>query len=523
VFTFPLRQDGGRLGALDLYRTTPGPLDSDDLDAAQTLADVATAYLVNAKSRDLARVTSDAFRYGALHDSLTGLPNRLLLQQRLEHAARRAKRSKTFAAILFADLDRFKLVNDTYGHVVGDELLIAVASRLTALVRPGDTLARFAGDEFVFLCEELHTPADVELVAQRVQNSFAEPFVLHNLTISVTASVGMAAAGYGGDISEALIVDADVAMYQAKRKGGATHQTLDLDEASARFDRSTLESDLRSALSAGSLDVAYQPIVRCADNVVTGVEALLRWRHPTRGRVPATAMVATAERSGLIVPVGAWLLERSCADHARWLAEHPQRPLDLAVNVSGRQLMSPGYVEEIAGVLTRSGMDPAALILEITESILVDDTDRALSILDSLKQLGVRLAMDDFGTGYSSLSYLHRLPLDIIKIDQSFVDQIDSRPTSSAIVAAVTNLGHVLGLSVTAEGVETQTQRDAVVAAGCECAQGYFFAHPMSAAAIGDGLRTSFERSIDLTDGPAGVGSPAGLGHHGDYDRATSA
>ena len=488
VFTFPLRHGDGRLGALDLYRDTPGPLDPHDMGVAQTLADVAAAYLLNAQAREEVRATADRFHHIALHDPLTGLPNRLLLQQRLEHAALRAKRSNTNAAILFADLDRFKQVNDTYGHHVGDELLLEVAHRLTGLVRPGDTLARVSGDEFVFLCEDLHTAADAEIVARRIDRAFIAPFVLSDLELTITASVGMAYAGPGEDISDELVERADTAMYEAKRKGGASHQVIDLREALQATDRNSLERELRDAFLAEQLEVAYQPIVRSHDGLVTGVEALLRWNHPERGAVSPMVMVEIAEQSELICNIGEWVLDRSCRDRMAWLQEHPGAPLDVAVNVSIRQLMDPGICSMITGVLERTGMDPTALVLEMTENVLIEDSERAMAALDQLNDLGIRLALDDFGTGYSSLSYLRRLPVHIVKIDQGFIADIGaasaSGTTTGAIVAAVTNLAHVLGLTVTAEGVETETQRDEVSAMGCESAQGYFFARPMPASEI---------------------------------------
>jgi diguanylate cyclase (GGDEF)-like protein len=487
VFAFPLRHSGGRLGALDLYRSTPGPLEAKDMAAAQTLADVAAAYLVNAQGRDDARLKSDSFRHSASHDPLTGLPNRALLLQRLEHAALRGRRSHSHAAVLFVDVDRFKVVNDTHGHQVGDELLVAIARRLSALVRPGDTLARFSGDEFVFLCEDMASAADIELLADRVDTAFIDPFLLGDVELALTASVGMAFAGPGEEISVRLIANADIAMYQTKRKGGASHQVIDLREASETLNRNSLERDLRSAFAQDNLTVAYQPIVRSADSVVTGVEALLRWEHPERGAVSALAMVEAAEQSGLIVKVGAWVLERACRDRGRWAAAYPDLPLDVAVNVSARQLMRQEFGATVASVLARTGMRPTALILEVTENLLVEDSDRAIATLTELKQLGVRIALDDFGTGFSSLSYLRRLPIDIVKIDQSFISDM-TPPFGSTITAAVTNLAHILGLSVTAEGIETETQRDAIQSIGCESAQGYFYARPMSAAAIAEEL-----------------------------------
>jgi diguanylate cyclase (GGDEF)-like protein len=506
VFTFPLRHGDGRLGALDLYRDTPGALTPGDMDAAQTLADVAAAYLLNAQSREEARATSDRFHHSAQHDPLTGLPNRLLLQDRLEHASQRAQRSSTSAAVLFADLDRFKQVNDIHGHPVGDELLIAVAHRLLGLVRPGDTLARVSGDEFVFLCEDLHSPSDVEILARRIDAAFARPFALSGLELSITASVGVAFAGAGEDISGHLMVEADAAMYEAKRSGGGSHLLIDLRPAFRTSGRDSLELDLRAALAGEDLAVVYQPIVRSGDGLVTGVEALVRWIHPQRGAVPASSLVALAEQSGLINELGAWVLERSCLDRGRWLDEHPHAPLDLAVNVSPRQLMGPDFCGIVAEVLERTGMDPAALVLEMTENVFIEDGEHATAVLVELKNLGVRFALDDFGTGFSSLNYLLRLPVSIVKIDQSFIAGIGHNPTGGAIVAAVTELAHALGLAVTAEGVETRLQHDQVTAIGCESAQGYFYARPMTAATIGEQLASVATGSLHL---PTPMEAPA--------------
>ena len=484
IFTFPLRHGDDRLGALNLYSDSPGQLDPRDMDAAQTMADVATAYLLNAQARSEVQAASDRVRHDALHDQLTGLPNRLLLAQRLEHAGQRASRSRTSCAVLFADLDRFKQVNDTYGQRVGDELLLAVARRLSSLVRPGDTLARVCADEFVFLCEDLSGSAGAEVLAKRIDDAFATPFELSGTDLTVTASVGLAFAGPGEEVSNRLVVKADIAMYQVKRKGGASHQIIDLRAAHESNNRQDLERDLRMAFGQDRLDVAYQPIVRSADGVVTGVEALLRWGDPRRASGSPLAMVRAAEQTGLINDIGAWVLERACHDRGRWLHDHPDMPLDLAVNVSGRQLMGPDFAATVAVVLALTGMDPAALVLEMTEDVVIEDSARSRRVLADLRGLGIRLALDDFGTGYSSLSYLRRLPVQILKIDQSFIADIGQSSTGGAVVAAVTHLAHVLGLSVVAEGVETESQRDQVRAIGCESAQGFLYARPMSASAI---------------------------------------
>ncbi|MDQ1605099.1 MAG: hypothetical protein QOE01_2944 [Actinomycetota bacterium] len=482
VFTFPLRHGDTQLGALDLYRDTAGELDAHAMAVAQTLADVAAAYLLSAQAREQALEVSNQFRDSALHDSLTGLPNRVLLHQRLEHAAARARRSHGTVAVLFADLDRFKQVNDVYGHAAGDALLVAVAGRLSSLIRGGDTLARVSGDEFVFLCEDLSTYDDVELLATRIDEAFAVPFVLPDVgtELLVTASVGIAYSGPGETVTSQLVVNADIAMYQAKRQGGADHQVVDLRAAKKDEQRHHLEQDLRSALARGQLGLAYQPIVRTADGTVIGVEALLRWTHPVNGAVPADTAVGLAEQSGLITEIGAWVLDQACRDRADWLAMRPDKPLDLSVNVSARQLMARGFVDTVKDVLDRTGMEPAALVLEVTESVFVEDNDRVIQMLTDLKNLGLQLALDDFGTGFSSLEYLRRFPVDRVKIDGTFVVDLGKDPATTAIVRAVTELAHVLDLQVTAEGVESERQRSEVLSVGCEFAQGFLFARPMS-------------------------------------------
>jgi len=487
VFAFPLRHGSGRLGALDLYRDRAGELDPRDMAAAQTLADVTAAYLLNAQARLEAREISDRFRASALHDPLTGLPNRALLQQRIEHAARRAHRSHTQAAVLFADLDRFKWVNDTYGHQAGDELLVGVARRLSEVVRPGDTLARVSGDEFVILCEDMVDVGDALRMAARLGDAFTVPFTVGGTEIICSVSVGVAYSGPGEGVTDQLVSHADIAMYQAKRRGGATHQVSGLRAAPGLDDQDRLDRDLATALPGGQLELAYQPIVGTGDGAVPGVEALLRWTHPERGAVPALTAIGIAERNGLMGEVGAWVMARACADRGRWLAEHPDRPLDVSVNVSVRQFLAPGFADTVVDVLARTQMDPASLLLEVTEGVFVEDFGRAASVLSELRSLGVRLVLDEFGTGYGSLAYLRRLPFDGIKIDRSLVADIGRDPSGAAVVAAVVNLAHALGLRVTAEGVETREQHDVVVASGCELAQGFHYGRPLPASGV-DGL-----------------------------------
>lgn len=484
VFTLPLHHATGRLGALDLYLEPAGPLDPRHLAVAQTLSDVASAYLLNAQSRDQARDGADQARSSALYDALTGLPNRVLLEQRIEHAAQRAERSQTFAGVMIIDLDEFASINACHGHAAGDQLLRAVADRLLSSVRPGDTLARTRGDEYMLLCEDLPGPREVEDVAGRLAGALSTPFVLPATgggPLMVTATVGLAYAGAGEDLSYEVVVDAAVALYQARRRDGVRNRLVDLRSARQMGDRSVFRRDLQNASALDRLDVAYQPIVRTADGRVTGAEALLRWTDPNRGPIDPRAMVSVAERDGLILQIGEWVLRRACEDHDHW-SRAVASPVDVSVNVSAKQLMAPGFSATVATVLAETSMDPAALVLELTESIFLDDTERALMVLDDLRAFGVRMALDDFGTGYSGLSHLRRFPVDIVKIDQAFIADIGSGSAGTAgtaIIRAVARLAHELDLSVTAEGVETTAQHEQIRRLGCDHAQGFLYGAPM--------------------------------------------
>jgi len=401
VFTFPLHHGEHRLGALDLYREAPGGLDEHTMATAQTLADVAAAYLINAQARDDARVASEQHR-------------------------QRAMRTGESTAILFVDLDDFKLVNDTHGHHVGDELLVAVAHRLAALVRPDDTLARVSGDEFVLLCENLVDRSDAEVLVRRIEESFELPFELSGVEVTLTASVGIAVAGPGEVNSDRLLVEADSAMSRA-RQASRWGRHLPARREVSDLDGCIPTREVRSALYNDELEVVYQPLVRRADGLITGVKALLRWTHPTRGAVSPAAIVAVAEQSDLISEVGAWVLERGGDDRTRWLASHPGVTLDLAVNVSVRQLLAPDFLGTVATVLAATDTAPTGLILEVTESVLMEDLAHSRAVLDQLRATGVRIALDD---------------------------------------------------------LETEQQHDEITAIGCESAQEPYDADPMTAAAI---------------------------------------
>jgi diguanylate cyclase (GGDEF)-like protein len=483
VFTFPLRQGDRRLGALDLYRDAVGDLTADEVATAQTLADVAAAYLVNAQARSDLQRTSDRSHERSVHDALTGLPNRILLLERIGHAILRTGRSKKLVAVLFVDLDRFKTVNDVHGHQTGDALLVAVGARIGAALRSEDTLARLSGDEFVILCEELDQVVQVATVAERVVKELGMPFTLAGTEVEISASVGIAFASQILCDAEQLLHAADVAMYQVKHKGGASHQIIDLEaQQLAEYD-TDLRGALRGAVDRGELRLEYQPIVDTGGGRIRGVEALLRWDHPSRGAIPPTTTIPLAEQSGLIIAIGRWVLEQACTERTAWCCDPGST---MAVNISAHQLMAPGFVTTVAEVLSDTCTEAPSLTLEITEGALIRDTKRAHLVLDQLKELGVLLALDDFGTGYSSLSYLKQFPVDIVKIDQSFVIDLTRDEASHAIVSKSIELAHLLGLAVVAEGVETSEQHEAIAALECDLCQGFYFGRPVSSSLTGE-------------------------------------
>lgn len=499
VFTFPMRLDETRLGAVDLYRDTAGALSRQDLHAAQILADVAAAYLFNAQARIDSSATVARLQHRSLHDPLTGLPNRALLEELLGQAVARARRSHHVAAVLFVDLDGFKAVNDTYGHQVGDELLRAVAIRLTGVLRPGDTLGRLGGDEFVVLCEDLLGVADAELVARRITTALGDPFDVADRRVAVSASVGVAFSGPGQDIPEVLLRNADVAMYQAKENGGGHHRVVDATARLAVDRRNGLEYDLEQSQRRGQLAVVYQPIHDVRSGELAAVEALLRWEHPERGTVSPDVVIPSAERTGLILSIGEWVLRQACLDLQQWrdpgptasgptapgrAAPGPMAPRravpSVAVNVSAHQVMGPGFAGTVERILAETDADPAAVCLEVTESVFLADADRALTVMADLKDLGVRLSLDDFGTGYSSLSYLRQFPFDVVKIDRSFTSAVPTDRVTRSIVAAMIDLSHVLNLTVTAEGVETAVELTEISRLGADHAQGYHLSRPLT-------------------------------------------
>jgi diguanylate cyclase (GGDEF)-like protein/PAS domain S-box-containing protein len=421
----------------------------------------------------------------AFHDPLTGLANRALFLDRVTHALEvTARYGRQPVAVLFLDLDNFKTINDSFGHVPADQLLAVVARRLVDAVRTSDTVARLGGDEFAILLEDPAATMTPSTAAERITASLNEPFLVEGKEVFVTASIGIAIANQ--DFSPAdLLRNADTAMYQAKARGKARYEVFEARMHAETLARLELENELRRALERHELSLRYQPIVSLRDGTITGMEALVRWEHPRRGTLLPAEFIALAEDTGLIVPIGEWVLSEACHQAKQWQDRYgPDVPFTMTVNVSGHQLQNAGMAAAVRSALTDSGLDPATLVLEITESVLMQQTDTLLTHLKALKALRVRLAIDDFGTGYSSLSYLKRFPIDILKIAKPFIDDVGSGLTDSALARAIIGLGDTLKLQTIAEGIELPTQLAELRALGCELGQGYYFARPLAPDAI---------------------------------------
>ena len=418
----------------------------------------------------------------AHHDRLTGLPNRARLQDRLDDAIGYARTHNTALAVMFLDVDNFKIVNDSLGHSAGDHVLVGFAERLAAMLRPDDTVGRFGGDEFVVLLENITDVNDAVMVAERLLEDLRHPLRIGDQSVFLSVSVGIAVSIGGHDSADVLLRNADSAMYQAKSRGRARVEVFDdgLPERSAR--RMQLEGDLHRALDNNEFVLHWQPKVALDTGRIVSAEALVRWNHPERGLNQPTEFIRVTEEIELIVRIGGWVLEEAISQRAAWEAEHgDEAPWSIAVNVSALQLAAPRAMESVIQVLERWHWAPERLVLELTESVLMDEAGEASPILHKLKQLGVQIAIDDFGTGYSSLSYLHRYPVDQVKLDRSFVSGIDRHGEGSAIARAVINMAHALGISVTAEGVETDEQRLGLRVLGCDRAQGFFFSPALPA------------------------------------------
>jgi diguanylate cyclase (GGDEF)-like protein len=419
----------------------------------------------------------------SLRDSLTRLPNRKLFKDRLDHALARAVRHPELVAVHFLDLDDFKNINDTMGHAAGDQLLTTVAERVKASIRPSDTAARLGGDEFAILVEDLVSPADVTKVASRLLDCMAVPMSLRGKDVQVAASVGIALSSKGVSADE-LLRNADVAMYTAKRDAKGSYAVFESSMHVAVVERLNLEAELHRALDHDELVVHFQPLVQLQTGRLAGVEALVRWNHPRRGLLLPGEFIDVAEQTGAIVPIGAWVLEHACGQAQRWRTQYPGQPFTVSVNLSPRQFHQNDVVDTVAGALERSGLEPTALTLELTEGVVMFDSEETVRQLNALKGLGVQLAIDDFGTGYSSMSYLRRLPFDILKIDKLFIDGIAGGPEESAFARAIMRLARTLELETVAEGIEGAGQASELRDLQCDMGQGYYFAKPLAAEGI---------------------------------------
>ncbi|QUY44464.1 bifunctional diguanylate cyclase/phosphodiesterase [Acaryochloris marina] len=422
----------------------------------------------------------------AYYDSLTNLPNRELFMDRLQHLINMSKRYVNHEfAVLFVDLDRFKMVNDSLGHPVGDKLLIATAQRLQKCLRPTDTVARFGGDEFAILLEQIADVNSVCTLAERINRELGAPYELGNYDLFNSASIGIVQSNIRYALAEELIRDADIAMYQAKTNGKGCYAVFDAVMHTQVKGQLTLENDLRRVITDQQLTLHYQPIVSLQDQEIVGFEALTRWEHPEKGLIPPGMFIPTAEETGLIVPLDLWAIREACQQLRKWQDQlPPERTLDVSVNLSSRHFSRPDLVQKIAAILTETKCPATSLKLEITESALIENPESAAQILSELKTLGLRIHIDDFGTGYSSLSYLHKYDIDTLKVDRSFIQYIDRNADRVEIVRTIVVLAHTLKMDVIAEGIESAEQLAAVQSLGCEYGQGYYFDRPLTSEQV---------------------------------------
>ena len=439
--------------------------------------------------RDVSERTSleEELKHQAFHDALSGLANRALFRDRLEHALARATRSKSSLAVLFLDLDDFKLINDSLGHTTGDALLVAVAGRLSESLRSGDTAARFGGDEFAVLLEETSSPEEACQAAERLISALRAPLVIEDHEIQVCASVGVALSQAGREDPTELMQAADVAMYAAKAHGKGRYEVYKSDLQVAIVRRLDRIADLQRAIDGREFVVHYQPIVSLGGGNAVGLEALVRWRHPDHGLLLPDEFIALAEETGLVIPLDRWVLKEACVQTREWQFCHSDaRRLWVSVNISARHFQDEGLVEDVSTALRESDLDPQFLVLEITEGVFVQEAESVLERMLELKALGIRFAIDDFGTGYSSLSYLRRFPIDILKLDKSFVDDVAVSSEDGAFAETIVQLGKNLHLQTIAEGIEHAPQLEVLRALGCQLGQGFYFTKGLQASEIDD-------------------------------------
>ncbi len=502
--TVPIEGHERPFGVLAVHCKRPRRFTPDDVNFLVAVANVLSAAFERDRKDELSR-------HAALHDPLTGLPNRTLALDRLDLALARRRRDGTDVAMLMLDLDRFKIINESFGHVAGDELLVALASRLRDAVRTSDTVARLGGDEFVVVCERPGGMRQVVTLAERIAAAVNRPYTLAGEEHFLTASIGVALAESGEDTSASLLRDADAAMYRAKQSGPGRFELFNATVRAQVLARLRTETELRHAIESGQLLLHYQPILDVASGRPVATEALVRWQHPQRGLVPPLEFIPIAEETGLILELGRHVLEQACEQGAAW-QERFDVPLQMYVNVSGKQIANPLFAGEVAELQRRSGLRPGTLGIEVTESVLIDEAGASMTVLENLHSHGLRLLLDDFGTGYSSLSYLRRFPLDGVKVDRSFIDGLGGSPKDVAIMKAIVEMCGVLNLAVVAEGVECDSQLDQLRQLGCERVQGYLLCRPMPAAALGEFLE---ERLLDgLLAVPALAAEPSRRGAH---------
>jgi diguanylate cyclase (GGDEF)-like protein len=487
---------GDRLGDVSTFEV-------QDVKMLETLAQHVSVSLENGRLEDsLAELTAlkEELRHRAFHDSLTGLPNRLLFTERVAHALTHRERHDAPLAVVFVDLDDFKTINDSLGHTAGDQFLQIVADRLRTCLRPSDTVARLGGDEFGILLDDMADTGDALVAAERILSALSQPAFMEGREVSIRASLGITLDAHG-QTAETLLRNADLAMYMAKRRGKARYQVFEASMHAEMVERLELTADLTRAINQREFVLEYQPIVNLGTRAIEGVEALVRWRHPERGLLAPAEFIPLAEETGLIVPLGWEILKEACAWTARWHGSSAHPPLAVSVNLSPKQLTDPELVAGVRATLEESGLDPSALILEITEDVLMYEVETTMQTMRELKALGVRLAIDDFGTGYSSLSYLERFPVDMLKIAKTFVDGLNGGVERSTLVEAVIRLGDALGLRTVAEGIETAEQLDRLRRLRCDQGQGFLFAGPLDEAGI-----EGFLRAPDPVTTPVAVG-----------------
>jgi diguanylate cyclase (GGDEF)-like protein len=473
----PLVARGDAIGAVELYWRTGKSPEEARMGLGRSLAQAAAIALDNAR-------LYEELRHQAFHDGLTGLANRALFSDRVEHALARSIRTGSIIGVLFVDLDDFKTVNDRFGHQAGDQLLRSIAERIVAILRPGDTAARLGGDEFAILLEDLHGQDDARLVAERLIHAIRTPTRLGDVDALVGASIGIALSTAGGELAPDLLRNADFAMYRAKGAGKGRYEVFEASMRAGIAERAELEQIIHGAVDRGELRVAYQPIVELATGRAVGAEALVRWHPAGRPMLMPADFITLAEENGQIVAIGRWVIEEACRLGRRWQDQLNDPAFGISVNLSARQFQHPDLVRDVKAALASTGLAPAALTLEITESVLMQHTSSTIDTLGELRAHGVRLAIDDFGTGYSSLSYLDRFSVDVLKIDRTFIDGFGADREGPVLVRAIIELAQALGLQVVAEGIERVDQLAPLRALGCELGQGYLFSRPMEADAL---------------------------------------